>query len=42
MLSFERFLTHFPETNELTLIILKRHLLIEEEINEKLDMKLVN
>lgn len=40
MSSFERFFTHLPTTNDLTLIILKGHLLVEEEINEILDMKL--
>lgn len=40
MSSFERFFTHFPTTDDLTLIVLKGHLLVEEEINDILDMKL--
>lgn len=34
--SFQRFRKHFPRTGDLTLIVLKGHLLIEEEINDLL------
>lgn len=38
--SFGRFLTHLPRSDDLTLIVLKGHLLVEEEINEILRMRL--
>lgn len=38
--SFKRFLTHLPRSDDLTLIVLKGHLLIEEEINGILRMRL--
>ncbi len=34
--SFQRFSKHFPKTGDITLIVLKGHLLIEEEINDLL------
>jgi hypothetical protein len=34
--SYTKFTTHLPKSDDLTLIVLKRHLLIEEEINSLL------
>jgi len=32
----ERFFKHLPETDDLTLLVLKGHLLIEEQLNDAL------
>jgi hypothetical protein len=40
--SFQRFDKHFPRTKDITLIVLKGHLLIEEEINDLLFQFLKN
>jgi hypothetical protein len=38
--SFRRFVKHIPRSDDLTLIVLKGHLLAEEELNEILTIKL--
>lgn len=38
--SLERFLRHMPKSDDLTLVVLKGHLLVEEEINETLVSRL--
>lgn len=40
--SEERFKKHLPKSRDVTLIVLKGHLLIEEEVNELLDVLLKN
>lgn len=40
--SYQRFSKHFPRTGDLTLIVLKGHLLLEEEINDLLSQFMKN